>query len=376
MIRVSLEPVDTLFFRDGTPFSADSSPQDRVTSLFPPHPGSLTGAIRAALALCNGWSGRGPWSQEHNKVLGDGPDDLGALSFDGPFLLHHGQPLFRAPRYLLGSTDDDGWTPRKLLRPGAAVLCDLGAAVRLPEALEGEGEVRDLKPPEGAWLTRAGLNAVLHGTIPQPGEVIPSTKLWSRETRIGLERDRDKRTAKEGMLYSTQHVRLAQGVSLGAQVDGVPDGWTTPFDCVAPLGGERRLAEFRRSHAEVTLDMPLAEIQSRGRVTIIALTPLDLEEGVCLGKQPLDVAGDVRVVSACLDRLQRIGGWDSRARRPLPLRSVLPPGSVVFCETREPARFVNAVRSNDGLARVGSRQRHGFGLVALGIWPDPREVTS
>ena len=26
------------------------------------------------------------------------------------------------------------------------------------------------------------------------------------------------------------------------------------------------------------------------------------------------------------------GGWDSLARRPLPVRSVLPPGSVLFCE--------------------------------------------
>ncbi len=375
MIGVSLDPVDTLFFRDGTPFSADSSPQDGVTSVFPPHPGSLTGAIRAALALCNGWNGRGLWPEEHNGVLGDGPDDLGMLSFDGPFLLRCGQPLFRAPRHLLGSINHDGWTPRVLLRPGSAAACDLGDAVRLPVPPTSD-QRPDLKTGDDWWLTRTDMADVLRGEIPSGTGIVSRHELWSNEPRIGLARDRNTRTAQEGMLYSTQHVRLAQGVSLGAQIAGLPDDWTHPFGRIVPLGGEGRFAECQEWNADVTLDMPLQEIESHGRVTIIALTPLDIEEAVYLGKHPLDVTGDVRIVSACLDRPQRIGGWDSHAHRPLPLRSVLPPGSVLFCETREPGRFVDAISSNDRLVRVGSRRQHGFGLVALGIWSDPTEVTS
>ena len=118
MIGVRLEPVDTWFFRDGTPFAADSAPQDGVASLFPPHPASVAGALRAALARCNGWNGAGRWPTELDAVLGDGPDDIGALSVDGPFLLRDGQPLFRAPRHLLGSTDAGAWTPRVLSSSG------------------------------------------------------------------------------------------------------------------------------------------------------------------------------------------------------------------------------------------------------------------
>ena len=49
MIGVELQPVDTWFFRDGTPFTMGKAPQENVGSVFPPHPATVVGAIRAAL---------------------------------------------------------------------------------------------------------------------------------------------------------------------------------------------------------------------------------------------------------------------------------------------------------------------------------------
>ena len=376
MIGIRLEAVDTWFFRDGTPFLAGSAPQDDVGSSFPPHPASVAGALRAALALCNGWNGRGRWPVALDEVLGDGPGDLGMLSVDGPFLLRGDQPLFRAPRHLLGTVDADGWSPRACLRPGREVMCDLGDAVRLPEVPRAGSEFHDLETGDGWWLTRAGLESVLGGTFPSRTEVISSKELWSEEPRIGLERDRNTRTALEGGLYSTRHVRLMRGVSLGARVGGVPADWTLPFGRLVSLGGESRLAECREWHAEPALAVPKAEIEASGRVMIVALSPLDLERDVYTGRRPLGAIGNARVVSACLDRPQRIGGWDSLARRPLPLRCVLPPGSVLFCATAEPWRFIEAITGADGLARMGARQQWGFGLVALGNWSDEEEVSA
>ncbi len=373
MIGVRLEPVDTWFFRDGTPFAADSAPQDGVASLFPPHPASVAGALRAALARCNGWNGAGRWPTELDAVLGDGPDDIGALSVDGPFLLRDGQPLFRAPRHLLGSTDAGAWTPRVLLRPGPETVCDLGDAVRLPEAPRTADEIETLEAGGDWWLTGTGMETVLRGHVPPVSAVAPSRELWREEARIGLERGRHTRTAVERMLYSTRHVRLARGVSLGARLRGLPAGWTPPFGRLAPLGGESRLAECAEWQVEPLPALSADEIDDRGRVTFIALTPLDLDHEICRGEKPLALPGDARIVSACLSRPQRIGGWDSLQHEPRPIRSVLPPGSVLFCEVAEPRRFVHAVRAADGMVRMGARQRWGFGLVALGVWPDEEE---
>ena len=372
MIAVQLRPVDTCFFRDGTPFAADSAPQEGIGNLFPPHPTTVAGALRVALASGNGWNGRGRWPQTICSVLGDGPDDLGSLALDGPFLLRCGQPLFRAPRHLLGVTKDGRWTPRLFLRPGPAVSCDLGDMVRLPEAAHHTGaEMADLKTGNDEWLTQNGMNAVLRGELPGRGEVVSSRSLWSEEPRIGLEIDRRTRAAKEGMLYSTRHSRPERGVSLGARVNGLPGDWSLPFGSMIPLGGEGRLAECAEWKSGVLLKAP-GSIDGVRCVMVVALTPLDLPPEVCDGRSTLELAnlGGVRVVSACLDRPQPMGGWDSLARRPLPLRGVLPPGSVLFCESPEPVRLNDTVVARGGITHVGARQQWGFGLVAIGHWAE------
>ena len=120
----------------------------------------------------------------------------------------------------------------------------------------------------------------------------------------------------------------------------------------------------------------MSGIEADGRVVLIALTPLDLPAEVCAGRDLLDAFGGMRVVSACLRRTERIGGWDSLAQRPLPLRSVLSPGSVLFCEIVDSQRFHDAVAVKGNTPRVGARQPWGFGIVALGRWSSESEVTS
>lgn len=367
-IGIQLRPIDTWFFRDGTPFSAESAPQDGVQAFFPPHPPTVVGAIRAALARSRGWDGRGRWPTELCEVLGDGPGNLGRLAVDGPFVLRNGQPLFRAPRHLLGTVGDSGkWKPRALLRPGRPVQCDLGDDVRLPTLPGAGSEWSDAKVSEDIWLPADAFCAALRGRLPEQETAVRPESLWSNERRIGLERDSRTRTAKEGKLYSTGHVRLAPAVSLGLRLAGLPDGWTPPYETLIPLGGESRLAECNRWDGELPARM-LTEPSPR--LALVALSPLDLMHDIYRGHRPLPLPnglGEAQVVSACLGRPQRVGGWDSAARRPLPMRSVLPPGSVLFCELPEGATVVGSMA--DGLLRIGDRREWGFGLVAVGRWP-------
>lgn len=370
-MRLQLEPLDTLFFRDGTPFAAESSGPAEVGGLFPPHPASITGALRAALARSNGWTGAGRWSAELNEAFGFGPNDLGLLSFTGPFLLRNGEPLFPAPLHLQGVSEDGGWSPRALLQPGQPVACDLGPAVRLPDLpVEIQFPERaELKEGEGLWLTLPGLEAVLRSELPKTDALVASRDLWREEPRVGIERDNRSRTAKEGMLYTSRHVRLAEGVGLGLEIDlNAPDGrWKTPTG-VLPLGGESRLAVCSAWTQAVGLTTPWEAITSSSRLLVVALTPLDLDADQALGRQPLRDLAEARVVSACFGRPLRIGGWDSLSCRPLPLQSFLPAGSVLFCEVPDPAALAETLSDGSGLARLGARQRWGYGLVALGSW--------
>ena len=367
MKRIMLHPVDTWFFRDATPFTAGSTPQAGVASIFPPHPPTVVGALRAAIARCNGWDGHGRWPNELNDVLGNGPRDLGRLSVHGPLLLRSGKPLYRCPRNVLGSSDDRGrWSPRALLRPGPQVQCDLGDDVRLPQvAGKWDREIK-LKAKDDAWITAAGMQRVLSGSLPNAEDIVSEASLWTMEERIGLRRDTHTRTATEGMLYSTRHVRPQGDIALGVQVAGVPADWRFPSGLL-PLGGESRLAECTAWDGEIPTGVH--PIQGNNRFSVIAVTPLDLQPEIIQGSRPLKDLGGARVVSACLRRPLRIGGWDSLARRPLALRSVLAPGSVLFCETTRRPKLATFTRDGSDFLSVGLRQQWGFGRVALGRWP-------
>jgi len=367
VIGMLIEPMDTLFFRDGTPFSSGSASQDDVGGLFPPHPATVAGAVRAFLARCQGWNGRGRWPNELDAVLGDGPTSLGKLWLYGPFVVWNEQPLFPVPRHLMGLVEQGQWRPHVFLRPGPAQPCDLGQRVRLPEPSRGAVKAEELETGDGHWLTRDGLEAVLQGRLPDPDTVVSAATLWAEEPRVGIARDRLTRTAQEGMLYSTRHVRPARGLALGVGLTGVPNHWKIPDHALITLGGEGRMAACRPWDWGTCLDVPEPETCREGRVTLIALTPLDLGEATPTAAPSWEGAS---LVSACTDRPQRIGGWDSLKRRPLPLRSVWRPGSVLFCEIDDDDRFRASLESPTGLQQVGSQRPLGFGGVALGVWPD------
>jgi len=382
---LQLTPVDTVFFRDGIPFTSGSSTQENVGSLFPPYPWTVTGAIRVALALCNGWDGDTPWQSTITNVIGTGPRDLGKLRVTGPFLLRDGQPVFPVPRHIMGEVSEGRWKPIVCLQPGAPLECDLGT-VRLPEASEDVFDATQRtssqgwpKPSKNWWLTVSGLIKVLGGGMPNETQLLAEESLWTHEDRIGLKRKRTTRTAEEGQLYSTRHVRLANGVSLGVRVDGLPPGWKHPFGQLLPLGGESRFAECHEWELDglswstsgidqsPTEHIRFAGRQARARTMLVALTPIDLEREAYVGKQSLQIGNTTaKVISACLDRPQRIGGWDSVGRKPMPMRSMLPAGSVLFCEVSDPERL--AAASRDGMISIGSRQEWGFGLVGVGRW--------
>jgi CRISPR-associated protein Cmr3 len=304
-------------------------------------------------------------------VLGTSPEELGQLALTGPLLLEKGQPLFALPRHVVGRhREDGGWEPRELLRPGPEVCCDLGEAVRLPVPRESEER---LDPLEEAWITWAGLEAVLAGRVPRAEDVRLSKALWAEEPRTGLEREQSTRTAREGRLYSTRHTRPREGVSLGVVAHGLPKEWALPLGQLFPLGGESRLAECQEWEAGVELASAFQGVRRGKRFILVALTPLLLDKAIFPGAHPLIEPLRARVVSACLGRPQRIGGWDSLRRAPLPLRGALPAGSTLFCETEDAEGLPPSLEEQRSPLHLGSWTAAGFGWAALGTWSSAEE---
>lgn len=378
MRTVTLSALDTYFFRDGRPYNQDDPGQAEAASLFPPHPPTVVGAIRAALARARGWPAQ-EWPADR---LGDGVDwqkgdqCLGPLRFTGPYLSQGEEMLFPAPLCLVRATGDDDAQVIDRLTPGSELPSDLGAA-RLPEAPNREG-FTGWKVLEDHWVDRAGMTKVLNGQAPK--SVLPATDLWQSEPRVGIERGKETHTTarfaaengkpERGALYAAAHIRPWPELSLVMTIDGLDE--PPPDPCLAPVGGESRSAWL--AFRDQAFDYPRAdwslETGDTIRYTIIHITPADLGDGAwprpgetLRRSDGSDAPGTV--VSACLGRAIRVGGWDGAARKPLPLRPLIPPGSVWFMETR--SDDADAVKALNGQA-IGRSTAWGFGQVLVGRW--------
>lgn len=377
MMNLKLTPHDVLFFSDSTPFSTGTAAQSEPGGLFPPMPLTVVGALRSALARAKGWTGKGPWPNELRPFLGESPNQLSKavdrhsktgqpmVHFAGPYLLRDDEVMFPLPRHVLGSIEHGRFWPRAIARPGAPVDCDLGDQVRLPTWPTKADQPR-LAAANNHWVTADGMRAILAGSLPEADAIVHQDALWLEERRVGIERKPDTRTKVDRKLYSARHVRLQPGVALGVQISGWPPAWPSLLGTNLTLGGEGKLVTCEPWQGPQPIGFTAQEATAQRLFTAITLTPLDLDEKSALLHRKLSTLGNVRVVSACLDRALRVGGWDSRNCKPLPNRCLLPAGSVLFCErinddagTMRPNRHTRF--------QIGRRRTVGFGEVALGF---------
>ncbi|MBV1868047.1 MAG: hypothetical protein KUG69_09100 [Marinosulfonomonas sp.] len=354
--------MDTLMLRDGRPFNQSDPGASRATSVFPPFPPTLVGAVRAAL-----WAELGKWVPER---LGDGTDwqvegTLGPLSFGPPLVVFNGTPVFPVPLHLLEGKDQDDQPGLTFLVPGPARDCDLGPEIRFPRRIL---PLLGVKPIEDRWLTLAGMRKVQSGVIPDAADFIALDDLWAEEPRVGIGIERSTRTAGDGRLYLATHIRLGESTSLHIEVSGFSESEPSSKR-LQPLGGEHRMAELTFERDAATL-LPNTGENLPENYCAIVISPLVLAELPTPGSSIPGLPG--QLISACIGKPLRIGGWNSQARnqagkrrgRALPLREAVPPGSVFFMECD------GTEKVSDAEITSGLGGEWGFGKILIGRWKD------
>ena len=325
------DPLDTWFFREARGF--ETSGHNELSSLFPPPARTVVGAIRTLIGEQHGvdWS-RFREAEEYaglRALIGDS-DSLGQLQLRGPYPLWNNERLYPVPLHLLGKED-----AYRFLEPGDAVTCDLGR-VRLPRIRHDDTEpLRGAKPFEDAWLTHDDLQRVLTGEPPQ--QVIQSRDLYDEEPRLGIARNHQRRTAQEGLLYQTRHLRPREGLAIGAETRGL-SAEQCPAPGVIRFGGEGRPSALSLNQRPPA---PLVTPKTEGqRLLLMLLTHADfgqtstgwLPPGFTPSEQGEQdsprvwrgVIQGVRLTIECavIGKAVREGGWDLARQRPRPVRSL------------------------------------------------------
>ena len=355
---LQLTALDTLFFRGPERFDADAGGGAYLSSLFPPHPGTVFAALNSALLNGAGLVDAPAFEHEDGQRAREGHH----ISC-GPWL-HHADygVLLPAPLALLA--DEKGAV--HVLRPSSQTYqTDLGKDVRLPTA---PASAQNVKALEDAWLPLAAYQAWLDGKTLNKAHLVYAKHLWALERHTGLERSRENHTAVEGMLYSAAHIRPDPKVSL---LVGLPDkSMAMPPHGARhlPLGGEGRAVWLDAAPENTALPSPAkltADKDGTLRYTLTLITPaLGAAWGVAPGQAVREgVPG--KIVCCALGKPLRIGGFDTQMRMPERVRSARTAGSVWWMEA--PAADLQAVLKLHNTC-IGAANSQGYGHVMVGAW--------
>lgn len=387
-MKYRITPIDPLISRDARPFGAGG----RVRSLDWLTQTAATGAVRTAI-----------WKRLENRDDESALNALHDVKVRGPFPMLDGRLYFPRPLDIVVSMKDkvaSVWqiTPRPL-PDGCHVEMPVGCEGLIPAEPDTE---EDFKPEKLApfwprdrmaqWLKDGKKDFELFESVPgKDGEETLREKdtlsAPEKDERIHVKINPATGAAEEGQLFSTTGLDFVRGnVKKGeplrqsyAVLDvELPEGLPPlPERFIAPLGGERRLAEFSREDGdEGPWACPLSmEFHKGDKIRLVLASPAIFDQGWLPGwmdKASLEgtipgTGARVKLISAVTGRWQPISGWgyEKNRRGPKPLRRAVPSGSVYFLEIVDGAFKL----SDMWLCSVCDREQDrsdGFGLALWG----------
>ncbi|NLG86287.1 MAG: type III-B CRISPR module-associated protein Cmr3 [Firmicutes bacterium] len=390
---------ESYFFRGGQPFNAGE--YGYLPSIFPPNCQVMQGAIRTALLKGHGVNFKDYNDNNYCAVCGGNIDvcpvlkavgssgsyhDIG-MDLKGPCVVHQCensiQRLYPAPLDLVRLESESSAEKYFRLKPSSEPLVTDRGPIYLPV---GESRYKSL---EDAWITEDGLLSYLKGEEIQAKDIYwskgdlrqDSNVFLTREKRIGIARDCVKRSAKEHMLYATEHVRFISRYGLGVRVENLPD---VTLPSTIKLGGEGRISSLQTYETMPISQAGINDAIKRGPgifsergFKLTLLTPARFSSGwLPDGFKSIEVQGaivwqgklediDCTLVTACMDRPLYIGGWDIANRRPKPRQAYVPAGSTYYFTTAEKIEEVIAAMHDK---KIGLETKIGCGHVVVGRW--------
>lgn len=347
---IKISALDTLFFRDGKPFSLGE--ESWAEGLFPPYPSVLYGALRAAFFAENG---------SQFEKAGSDDDPTRELAITNVYLASEEQCLFPLP---LDCLKDGGEKYHHLKLEdwnnldGVFSSSDTSHVLLAPGLDMGRGKLADVKD---MLCDGNQLNDYLDGK-----KIIRSCGLddfVTPEPKVGIGRNRfTKSSSDTGMLYRITMSRLStlhHSLSIVIGYSGL-DLQELRF---LKLGGEGKAVSCSNDQ-EVVVDSPDLETGDEELFKIYLATPAIFHKG---WYPTLD---NVEILTAAIGRPLPVGGFHMRSRdshgrwRPYPkkLRYAVPAGSVYYCR----GSMRDAAERFHGVSISEERSEEGFGIAYVG----------
>jgi len=356
---IEIKPLDTLFFRDGRPFSWGE--ETWAEGLFPPFPSTIRGALRSlwfSLHLADFRKA----SQEDDPTKG--------ITVKATFLKKGKSFYFPIPLDVLA---------KKAERKGGLIKAKLVEVMDKKDFIFSGPSLSFPKSPFEKGENVEGfieLNELL-GYLKGGAEVnVREEKFFVMpEAKIGIARDRFTRTSQEGKLYRLSMLRLEEDVSLIADV-AMPER-DLPQSGLIKLGGEGKVVQYQKINSEVIneilsiKDDLITRIEKNKKFKILFITPAIFKKGwlpnwVDQSSFHGKYRGiQLKLLAAMVGRPVFVGGFDMRENEPKEMYRGIPAGSVYYFEVEEAdASKVIEVFHYENISDI--RAEEGFGLSLVG----------
>ncbi len=354
-MQIELRPFDTLFVRDGKPFSMGEDVW--ANGVFPPPPSVVYGALRTAC-----FSNR---LKDLEEAGGDN-DITSSLHINRLLLIKENTVYFPSPFDLIHSKKDE--TDIEILKLKEPSFASSYPCQFLLQSTEAEQPVQSTGGK--AYLDVIDFNKYLQGNI---GIVpIEDKCFFEREPKIGIQKDRNTGGAAEGKLYRVEMFRPKDGTGLFVDWSADED-LDIPASGLLKVGGEGKAVSYTRSQSVFQVKMP--EIEGH-RFKLVFATPAVFKNGwLPEGINPEILEGTwegypVKVLAAAFDRPIHLGGFSMRTKHqkggPKPMRKAIPAGTVYYLEVKGGlAKEAAAAFHGKCVSDFGLNQE-GFGLAYVG----------
>lgn len=359
---IKIEAIDTLFFRDGKPFSMGE--ETWADGIFPPNPSVLYGALRTK------YFAEHPDEFSKANTENDPTKNLQILGFAFkinediqyplPLDIHSEKKSKENIAYLLTLSDKDthfidNYPFSKILVPNE----DLKFKV--------------LEPLENGYITKANLEGYLNK---EEKEYYPDqlTKYYVREPKIGIGREDTSKTSKEGQLYRVNLIRPS--VLENKELKTIQflihyEGLNLPKKGFLKLGAESKIVNYTTVVDEITPKFKNST-PNRKLFKLYLSTPCYFENGSLpdwINETTLE--GEypklkLKLLTAAVGKPIFIGGFDMKNKKPKPMRKYVPAGSVYYFEILE-GSFEDVVKVFHGNSISKERANEGFGISYVGV---------
>jgi len=355
MPTIQISALDTLFFRDGKPFSMGENTS--ASGIFPPPPSVFYGALRTAHAAQIGCNLDGiQQTTTHIEI-----QDLN-------YLLGN-ERVFPLPLDLVKLKNDTS-NKAKLLRPIAKETLKFREQPDISHILYRKEHIETIPK---AVLSSFEFEEYLNGKL-KDFNYHSFENFIQTETKIGIARNFETRTASIGKFYRMDMKRLHYFTEHqeSKQFSFLVTTNETELNPYVRLGAEGKIAILKDIS---TINLNVQYKDESQYFKIYFQTPAFFHEGYIPNWSKYFPDLGISTITCAIDRPVSIGGFDMALRKPKKMFKAIPSGSVYYLHTTLTLGKVKEYLIEKNITKLtDERANEGFGLFHIANLDFPKAM--